>query len=119
MDITTCGKFGKGLMDIIELSGTKEYSANDKLRSIINIIRGRRMKDYSSFKEAKVDPNDDYEGIFYKLFGNQAKKAMLLHRLISVEPSQLIKLFSYTEEQLGEIGPLQLSTYNWLCNELL
>jgi len=64
---------------------------------------------------------DDYEGIFIRLFNNQAKKALNLHRLVCLPSIDLLTVLSIDKSIAHDLKGDKYygSLYKWLNKELL
>ena len=106
-------QYGTGLHRSLKFDSRKEYSAEDKVRSLLLLVSGGPM--HIKFSKAQKEQtilgselgeesnqlSSAYDEIFDKLFHTVSRKAQILHFLVTMRKSDLFKILTENEENLS------------------
>ena len=120
-DVDSFGQYGENMCKAIGFTGTKDYSAKEKAIIVIMLAKGGDFKDPRKLNIAEPSMRGDYERIFLKLFGTQARKALLLHKLVSMSKSDLLRILEIQETYAalgGDMAVLPMPKEYYMVNDL-
>ena len=101
-------QYGSGLCEALNIDSRKEYTAIDKVRNLLLIVDGAEMRDTNMLQNIDLQMStqsdqdaqyseklsDAYDLLFAKLFGKSARKAQIIHALLTINKTDLVAMIN-------------------------